>query len=304
VIAKLVVKGGLGNQLFQLSKAMEISSEFSRIEILDNTDNHETKRHFHLFEIVKQAGLQEFIISKLNFLDSSRISLAHKSKVLPSKIRYMVKSALGVTFDTDTTQIISKLNLFSSTIFDGYWQKNANTTRLENVLDRIIREDNFESLESLSDCIQVKGLVVVHVRGQDFLKDDKNFSMFGILSPEYYQLAFDFISPHFPKNKFKIVTDDKALAKFIFPQLASEHILGPESLSAMQALKFMSQAQNLIVGNSTLAWWAASLASRSKSKIFAPSSWRRDGNLNCPPSIINAESVPSKWLVIKPKLKI
>ena len=296
----MYVKGGLGNQLFQLSKALEISDKFSNVEILNDARNHESIRQFHLYDLIAYMKLDKIYISPLKISDSIRVSLAHRTRFLPRYLNNFIRPFFGVVFEADNENFVTKKNLFKSVIFNGYWQTENNTHRLESVLLRYITQIQPSiSYLKIQKNTSSKN-IVIHIRGQDYISSPENFKKIGVLDFNYYKLALTKYKSTLIKKYIIIITDDEEFARFMFPNVPHSKIIGPATLDPIQSLKIMSQSRNLIICNSTLGWWAAALASKANSTIMMPETWRRDELNFSPKKIQKSHVIPSTWFQIFP----
>lgn len=216
VYYKLV--GGLGNQLFGLSRA-------------------------HLLS--KQRG------NKIA-LDIS--NLDHMQKNLPEWLPWAIQADWLVIITTAkaVSREIEPWNLIKPL---EEAPKNCNKfTGWTLSLDEISRSNLFTPkvmpFKSYSKTITD---IAIHIRGGDYT----SAKGIGLLNSKYYERALEAFSIN-RSTSIKVYTDDFTLAKAIINSLnLSQSVNYSEQESALATLAELSSAPVLIGSNSTLSWWAA-----------------------------------------------
>jgi hypothetical protein len=225
---KVVLKGGLGNQLFQLAFAYALCEKYG-IHALElytgNLARYKTKRQFELSPWVngqtfvsRKSGLNKFLTQ---FID---------------------RFFCGVLFARRTVWIT------------GYFQDYVSISRYVGLSDyksAIIKLRNGIKIDSTLQT-SFNGLTVLHLRGTDFAPIDEIISH----AEELIHLNRLNSLPLF------LVSDDKLLVKKITPRLK---IIGADYLfgySSFQMLQVFITADVLITNGSTLSWWSAILGQK------------------------------------------
>lgn len=96
---------------------------------------------------------------------------------------------------------------------------------------------------------------------------------------------------HFVGGKFIVFSDNIEFAKTYFE---GDRFAFDESETDLEAFNKLSSCQNLILANSSFAWWAGYLNNQSGAIIISPSetSWYADG--------VVRTKVPKSWIQIAP----
>jgi len=112
--------------------------------------------------------------------------------------------------------------------------------------------------------------IALHFRRGDFVSQNP----FGLLGKDYYVEALNRI-PSADRAALPIFgfTDDVENVKDLATELGVAQLFGPESSTAWQALKSLSEGKYVIAANSTLSWWAAYIASQSGRTTYIPRPW-------------------------------
>ena len=220
--------GGLGNQLFGLSRAHLLYKEIGKKVAIDVTNLDHTSQAGP--EWMDWSGLEEWC----EIVES------------PKELRV-------------TSQIWNLIN----SLYDAPQKTNCYTgwnLSLAEVLESGLFEPHQFPFSAPHDSVTCLG---IHMRGGDY----RNAKGIGLLDWNYYKRALDF-APIKTEETTTIFTDDLEYATAIVKCLGSsfkpEYSL---TSSPLGVLAEMSAAKKLIGSNSTLSWWAA-FFSKSKIKIL------------------------------------
>jgi hypothetical protein len=259
--AVLVVEG-LGNQLFQFTRAHQIQEEtecavllltpvrpwrpvdrpFALDTLIAKCDhvNLGLDRRFRLVRGIERVNFK--ILNKSGYcLPGFRLRITEKESQYISK--RLIKKVTHTGFYLDFE--------FSNSVI----------TRVAEELYGTMIPSNF-SLEIQED------YGVIHIRRGDF--DNVRF---GRLNVEYYKKALAF----FPNSlKFFIVTDSPGEVMEISRELDVDTVLGPDELSSWETLELMSKAKCFIGSNSTLSWWGCTLSTMQGGAAIMPKFWFRN----------------------------
>ena len=128
----------------------------------------------------------------------------------------------------------------------------------------------------------------VHFRLGDF-RLSKSF-----LGLDYYEKAIEYLLEHGSPKRFVLFSDEPKFAmKLVTSTKAARWITvapAPDRLSALQALRLMSEAKSSIVANSTLSWWGAA-TNPEANIVVAPRLW--GVSMTEPPELL-----PSHWKIL------
>ena len=282
-IAIVKLKGGFGNQLFQImfinhlkTKGIKVLVDTSFFSIKDYKleQNNLTKRELVLpldtFGLKSVSRVLIYLIN-ISFQILKKFNFKIKNKII-ANIFY------GHDYDPKR---LGYLN-----IFDGYWKD-------PNILKKNINYlfNSFYSIDSFKKNIikkPEKNTLLVHVRRTDFV--DNGWA----LSEKFY---IDSIRTIFSKKgdqKIDIFTDDAEWVKnsYIYEKFDIRNIYSEnKNENPFSSFLKMLNYENFIIGNSTFAFFPAYLKAKETSIVIVPDPWFKNGDH---PSISK-----NNWLKIK-----
>lgn len=228
----ITIFGGLGNQLFQLSQALELSKS-SNVKLIypyswaKGTFKDEYKDFF------TSLGAPAFTTSKsLRFLSSVSTFLPFKVVQFGRLLRIEVHSNAYSSLEPQEKYA-------SRVIHTGYFQNDAQVNNSGLALTiAALSNDPVSQIDEL----------VVHVRGGDFISAQR---LYGLLDHEFYTDAIRAIGQHLP---ITCITNDKNYALDLLRPL---HFSFSESNGPLEDFFKAISAQNFVGSNSTYSWWIA-----------------------------------------------
>lgn len=299
----MILAGGLGNQLFQLSagifiaksKSLELETGILTPQAKASTDLAELKLppNVTIIDSSSRSALEKKIISFCiresgNFNHATRITILELaastalSLLRKKRVKVFINNGLGFDFRID------KIN--SNVMLIGYFQTHEWVSRVKTeVIDcfsglkhKKIVKDTILQLPFEFD--------LVHIRLGDYL----NEGGFGIPSESYFLDSLKIIETN--KNNLKpsiLFTDSpdivgKYLPSFDFSRVS---IFPRSDLSSVETIEVMRNASNFVISNSTFSWWAAYLSMSETKRVCAPSPWFR--NIDPPKGL-----TPPEWFLV------
>jgi hypothetical protein len=224
----LRLAGGLGNQLFQISKAISICSESRDIFI--------STKH-----LIKYAVAHEFATNQIISLESFGCASNFDDYILSLRLpKLFTWNKWGLCLISDKNDMCNKEHQQYG-IIDGYFQ-DSDIKRLEN-LKPFLRQN--ESIEEI---------IAVHFRGGDFFK--LGHTKFEI--NKFYEDAIESALDYGLSRKIYLVTDDPALAKSIESLKRIEIVDGNVGCH----FNLIRKARIKIYNNSTFSLCAAALGDK------------------------------------------
>jgi len=281
------ISGGLGNQLFQYSFGMYLSTLLDTKVLFDVQSNirrkNYTARQLDLqnlninIEVVDKKVIQGLKWTNDGFLSRIERKLVQLIPCLNSS--YFVEKELHGNLD--------KIKLKSNCYYDGYWQNTllANYIDPTTIFDKLVTK--YKS-EAIVEEIMGSESVSIHIRRGDYITIKKNKSIYNICEMDYYDAAIDYIRINCLKPTFYIFSDDIEWAK--------QNIVGDEFFyisdnEPIYDLWLMSLCKHNIIANSTFSWWAASLNTNKSKIVIAPEKWYANIKSNALTSFI-----PGNWI--------
>jgi hypothetical protein len=261
----IILKGGLGNQLFQYFTAYFLSKKLNMNLAVDVSNyKNNNYRQFKLFNLLRinknyfKNNKENFFLRKFkkihqffffnNFKENNAFSYSEAFKELHDK------------------KNINLIGFFQS---EKYFHANRN---------EIIRLINFDSNRKsynrkLSSKILNSKSLAIHIRGGDYIAFEKENPNYGALSELYYKKAMKIIEKNLKNFDIYIFTDDKS---YFFKNnfLNTYKYTLVDSGSDINDLYLMSLCKNFIISNSTYSWWGAFLSIYRNKIIVAPKKWK------------------------------
>lgn len=261
------IKGGLGNQLFQLSFAHLIFEQTKRRQYVFIPRSYQSTSDIRTF-LSQCSHVKE--VSKLL---SSFLELIFRYQRFQDALEWC--GILLFEKDDSSGWLLSKVleasfsNRFR--IFSGFWQdwKYALTS------EKVFANELAHFLEShidtplgllLTDCI------VVHIRRGDYL-EHHNREVYGIVPLSSYKKILQTCKQAYPNHTVITVSDSPRQVRAEGASTYFGTVLGPELCDPWQVLKIMLGADVVISANSTLSWWGAFIAEQQGASVFVPTPW-------------------------------
>lgn len=264
--AIVYLKGGFGNQLFQLSFANYLRSNGVNVKInLDFFRNlgDNTPRELILPLSFFDFKSQNYFSKKIFDIN---MFLANSSLINKLQLDSIFENFRFIKDDEGLNKISSKTGYF-----DGYWKSMKYIDfSSEFIFDSISKNENInKGLMGSSE------LAMVHVRRGDFIDNGWDLDI------NYYEKSLNGLDK---KIKFDIFTDDPkwVKSKKIFKNAeniySKNNQLDNEKIDTILTFSEMLKYKHFIVGNSSFAFWAAYLKSDINSYVTVPDPWFKNHN--------------------------
>jgi len=259
------LKGGLGNQLFILAAGIRISRLRNRKNLILDTS-------FLGGDRLRDYALGAYVLPNKTKLSSGFLHFWVHSNSVPRGLKELLKS---YSESKDGSLPSSKLK---ANCYEGYFQtfKEVDEVRTEmiEILDSVVP---FSSGENLPE-----KYLAVHLRRGDYLQPH-TLKKHGLVSASYVKNALYGFGENLKALPVLVFSDSLEIAKSELNGIDRDFIfIGPESTEAQDVIRLMSNAQGLVISNSSLSWWGAWLATRrtldSQVPVAAPSAWFADGS--------------------------
>ena len=291
---RVILKGGFGNQLFQWGFAHYLQSLGYRVSLIA----YENSRNIRISKPTpsQYSQVRELMVGceciKMETYYLSVPVYRGLRDVQSSWHPFRKISGFYENFESNPFQIISHKEIARIRSFSGYFQNYKFIESVEHILVSELQA-YFKRL-GFNFKVNNNGYSnVLHARRGDYAKPS-HFSTIGILSSSYYQNATNFID----SNPWIALTDDPKNILDITSRIEIDKVLGPLDLDTLGALSTMANSSNLIISNSTLAWWGGLLSIHQGGRVLAPSPWFRDDTLDRSWGIMHKEfqKVPAEFL--------
>lgn len=250
--------GGIGNQLFELANAHQLSIKYNRTLLI--CDENEAKNRGVYWDTLFR-NFSEQLISIDEFL-----TLKKKSKLYNwASYRFHYKDI--VLEPTHEYYCI-----------EGFYQsyRYFDITTFEPMLHFDYIVDN------ISPCD-----IAIHIRRTDYL----HVAMHKSMKLDYYYNALEKMLDNNPATMVYIFSDDIPWCKsnFKYKNIVPSFV---EMETDVAELTFMREFNRIIVANSTFSWWGAYLNGGDK-RVICPQHWFSKG---C--NLVTSDLRPSNWEII------
>ena len=278
----LYVSGGLGNQLFQISRALTISPQ-RQIRVIDTLGENSTNEIIQHFKpesliIIETSGWKK-VVNKvlvswmLRSTSHSLLSIIlQRCFAVPAflcKLTNGRKSRLGRVSNLGFQEETDK----QPSVLIGYFQSYLYVDKelLESKMDLKLSQMAKMKIEYYREQAVIQDPLMVHVRRGDYL----NESSFGVLGINYYLKAISEIEKKQGVKPIWLFSNDPQKAIEIFPHEIQKRIrvVSEPELTAMENLQIMRLCNKHIIANSTYSWWSAQLARAEHPDVYFPDPW-------------------------------
>ncbi len=303
ILARLT--GGFGNQLFQYAFAKAVANRLHTELVLDtsllgksNEDDQVVLRYFDLDliqvkeRLATEREVRQFSnVSSSGAVDKIKLKLALKTGrinwFVQNGHQLEVKRSLTIK---DNTAIVGRFQ--SEHFFEDAYDEVKSSLLPSNIPVNQRTKELYKSLEG-------KTKIVLHIRRGDYVTHPTFSKTIGALAISYYEDALQHVKNQLDKEEevaVLIVSDDIVWCKENLSHLNGV-IVDQEKSKIGFASDFwlLTQADYLIISNSTFSWWGGWLAeAHGKCKmICAPAIWSRM------PSGTPEGVLPERWQKIK-----
>jgi len=277
------LKGGLGNQLFQIFATIsyalrcKLVFKFQDFSYLISGKNKRVTYWDTLFNDVK----------KLLLVNS-----------LPP---VMLIKEPHFHFTPIPTHNFNNNNDFC---LDGYYQSHKYFQKDFLTICRMLKIDKKRNaiLNKYKDVLSLDKCISIHFRLGDYKQVQH---VHPIMTNEYYENALGYIETQskdsYPCTKVLFFCEDEDIDTVLesisylkekFPELVYERC--PSDLQDWEQLLLMSCCQHNIIANSTFSWWGAYLNTNPGNMVCYPSIWFAEGN-----KMDTRDLFPSEWFKIE-----
>ena len=265
---KILIYGGLGNQLFQFAfgESLKITYKKLEVEYIDLTQFASTKRIWELgFLKINPQIISKREITTIFF---RRIINAQLNK-FSSKFLYF-----GIINENQYEYIHEYLNKGRSFIIDGYWQSEEYFLKHKNDIKNIL---NINSKHKTNKEKRKYQKVAVHIRLGDYINSKQGINNHLVCDINWYKKAINYLKDYDNEFLFTVFSDNKEIIKNQFKNYTNLEINQSDySKNAYEDLYEMATFDHFIISNSSYSWWASYLGEKENSIIIAPEYWYKD----------------------------
>lgn len=292
----ILLRGGLGNQLFGLFSGLHLAEQSGRklVLILNDIDKSRSNGKFDITSFKLPLAVTTRNIGKFEYL---MVRVLRKVRNQFPFLETPMNSSLGFIFDEGQDEIENKLSSKSfknkSKLFlDGYFQYTEFFERASKDIQSLELTNESQWFQTLKKQIEIENPSMIHLRLGDYLK---NLEAIGVLNTRYYSDAISRLDIN-AGDKIWVFSDDIHSAAEILQGIANfgfEYITSPSNSDPAESLLLMSQAKNLIISNSTFSFWSGLMNTKDGNTV-APRKFYRG-------STSNPFTTPKNWILEEPQ---
>lgn len=251
---KIIIQGGLGNQMFQYALVLALRSRGFKVK-LDTSMYNFMKMH-NGFELEKVFAIKEDVVLK------NDIHLLWLRIIRKYNLPIILKDTCSFNL-----LVLKKPALY----LNGYWQDERYFNFVQDEVRKVflfkdIDIQNINLSEEMKSCNSVS----LHIRRGDYA----DYGM-TIIDTNYYKKAIKFICQKVYAPIFYIFSDDTIEAKRIADDLDINYkiISHNRGSDAYKDMYLMSKCSYNIIANSSFSWWGAWLNNNPDKIVVAPNVW-------------------------------
>ena len=288
---RLILSGGLGNQMFQYITAREL---FGENFIIDTSFIQNSQYTFELpdlaqltlvesikYEAKKKSYFEKkafFLILKLSSIQE-RISIKYKILVQVRKIYYFIFSQAvftgyhlipgnGIGWSSLSVPGDRKCVLIGN--FHSYRWIKPNLNQYRNELQ--LKQDN-KTVDFINQNIDGTKRLIVHVRLGDYLR----IAELNVVGRNYFSEAISKeLGSHNYEEIWVFTNDSNKVNDYLDGNNQVKYrFFDPGQFTPAETLEIMKIGDGYILSNSTYSWWGAFLSYKDPVSIVIPSKWYR-----------------------------
>lgn len=289
---KIVLGGGLGNQLFQYAAYEYVKETYPHVELsLDMFQYKYDAFHNGIeFQKIFSTEMNEEIKQIECFRNMNKIS-----KKYPSLFHVLKNKLIGYrTFYDDSINSPDKMDIvikhYNKCLFAGFYQNPQFVEKIECLLRKKIKKDQMLGPfnDELIKLIDGRISVSLHIRRGDYINISK-YDVFNGLT--YYENAIKLFYPYRNKLIFIVFSNDMDWVK--------DNLKLPDDViyvdwnaneDSFKDMILMSKCTHNIIANSSFSWWGAWLNDNPEKIVIAPEFWFK--------GLHSCNVVPSNWKLI------
>lgn len=292
----VILKGGIGNQLFIYAAAKRLALVNNAELVLDDKSGFEKD---HIYK--RKFQLHHFNISSRTATPSERLkpfsTLRRNTLLLLNRFHPLNKKIYIKQVQDEFDKTLLSTIILGTVYFEGYWQSEKYFKDIESSLrfDLKIKATNDLMNIMMLNKIKENMAIAIHVRFYDANTAlDLNYKL-----RNYYKNAVERMKNLIPNGHFFIFSDNPDEAKSVL-DLPNESFtvvnFNNNENQEYADLWLMSNCSHFILSNSSFGWWSAWLAeSINESQFVIVPKYRFDCGVEVP---LIKNFYPDRWILM------
>lgn len=263
----VIVRGGLGNQMFQAAFAISLARRFAvEPRFVDLSSFAAVPRRWEL-------GC--FGITPEPVSDFTRFRLVAISYASQKMQRFRLSGWPGVLTELDRHLDTREL-VRTPRMIVGYWQSERHFAEEAGVVRSLFAMPELPAWAEVPAPDDRRPTVAIHVRRGDYVSNPVASSVHLVCDAGWYRGAWNELRREHPFARALVFSDE--------PEWARDNLRLQGDVDVVPAmadaepwvdLARMSQCQHFIISNSSYSWWAAWLGRDPRKRVIAPREWFR-----------------------------
>lgn len=279
MIKIVIIRGGLGNQMFGYAFFLSLKHKFRfSFTFIEPVHCYHVHNGFELPAVFLN------VVSVRSYKFYRRLQKAYSEYFTRRLFKKVIEPSPGNYFpDFEKTH-------FPFLVYEGYWQsdkyfRNLRSTIL-NIFQFDIKKLNINTLKQ-GEILKKENSVSVHIRRGDYVGHDE---LGTVCTLSYYKRAIGYLETVTQNPIYYIFTNDKIWVSDNFSFIKYKLIDWNYSSDSWQDMYLMTKCKHNIIANSSFSWWGAWLNLNENKIVIAPSKWFKSINAN--------DIVPDNWIKI------
>jgi len=228
------LKGGLGNQMFQIAAAQALAWKIGHDTIFNdsNTPNQGNRALYY----------KDTVFNKIDFVTANLLGKVYLEP--------------NFTYDKLPEKPLMLSGYYQSPKYFEYYR--------DEIIDMFVWKEKIEKLKVKFKSILTNS-ISVHIRRGDYVGN----SNLKLLDGYYYHFAEKYFSESVGYDNILIFSDDMEWAKANF----TKNAYYIEGLEDYEEMYLMSLCTHNIIANSSFSWWGAYLNVNPHKTVIAPEKW-------------------------------
>lgn len=290
-MVRVILSGGLGNQMFEYAAGRALSMRYDTDLFVDlyllQKKTKATIRSYELSVFNIEAPISQSILNKI----AIKVFGAIRSK----SIRYSFLDKFGIFRDEKAQYYDTKFeNLPKDTTLFGYFQNENYFKEISRQLkvDFTFKTPLTGKNDKIRHKIEQENSVSIHIRRGDYINTNTNLP---ILDLSYYKKAIEYIISEIDNPYFFIFSDGIEWVKINLDlsNLNHEFIDWNKNEHSYIDMQLMSLCKNNIIANSSFSWWAGWLNNNPDKMVIAPRKWYKGDTGIYPDGFL-----PKEWITL------
>jgi len=291
---KVLIYGGLGNQMFQYALNIALNEKGNKSKILfTNFFYNQHHNGFNLSRAFKirlpfPLNVYDFLLSygeivfrnkKVSYLLQKLITRHHKKKYISYR---------------EEEEFIYDEKIFNKTsnLFVGIWQVEAYFKDYKDIVSRefVFKYPKDKKNKNLIEEINARNSISIHVRKGDYNSSAWSKTHDVIKDKTYYINAINYLNEKIQDPHYYIFSDDIPWVKENLEFPGCTFVDHNKGKNAYIDMYLMSLCKHNIIANSTFSWWGAWLNPNKDKVVIAPKKWLNSSE------IIVKDLIPDSWI--------